>query len=133
MKLAAAIRRGAGLGKQCFDQYVRLVGIDPDTWDGKIHSCALGAALLATREWDVPRARRWRKALALAIDDEISWDVGQAFPVLLEPFRGACPVTGCAEFPNKYAKRLDLVVHLNDEHFWSREDVADWIEAGRWG
>jgi hypothetical protein len=42
----------------------------------------------------------------------------------LEGIVRACPVEGCK-------KRLLLsamIVHLNDHHEWSREQIADWLE-----
>ena len=40
-----------------------------------------------------------------------------------------CPAEACT-------KRLSLaavIVHLNDDHRWSREDIADWVESSNSG
>ena len=36
-----------------------------------------------------------------------------------------CPVDGC----KKKLVLSALIVHINDEHRWSREQIATWLEA----
>jgi hypothetical protein len=35
----------------------------------------------------------------------------------------SCPAPACA------TARYDLLIHLNDDHRWSRERIADWLES----
>ena len=63
------------------------------------HLCALGALMNGIK-----------------IDSEM--DFGLAFTL-----PNACPV--CP----KVWPALSMLVHLNDEHFWTREKIADWIES----
>lgn len=97
-ELADAMERGARNRPQAFGSYF--------TWDGK--SCALGAAFEGVHR--LPDL------------------VGSLHPNLerlwhcLEYVVRRCPI-GCR-------KRLPLaamIVHLNDDHQWSREAIADWL------
>jgi hypothetical protein len=36
-----------------------------------------------------------------------------------------CPVDGC----KKKLSLAAVIVHLNDDHLWSREDIACWVEG----
>jgi hypothetical protein len=36
-----------------------------------------------------------------------------------------CPVDGC----KKKLSLAAVIVHLNDDHLWSREDIAAWVEG----
>lgn len=101
MKLSDAIRLGAMLRPQAFGRAFRDQG-----------SCAFGAALEATgmkyngrrRRIDVFVAERWAWA-----------DDGQA--------------TRCPECRGVFASGAgEIVVHLNDTHLWTREQIAAWVE-----
>jgi len=48
------------------------------------------------------------------------------FPALKEIV--TCPV--CAKLDKDRSSTLDrMIIHLNDEHRWTREEVADWLES----
>lgn len=56
----------------------------------------------------------------------------EAIPIINDlSVRVDCP-TGCF-FRNSHTPFRDtvlwLVIHLNDRHRWSREDIADWLET----
>jgi hypothetical protein len=38
-----------------------------------------------------------------------------------------CPAEGC----RKTLSLAAILVHLNDEHRWTREDIASWLEGAR--
>jgi hypothetical protein len=77
--------------------------------DGRVSSCALGAAYEAVTgkvSWDASRAYE---------------RLGNTFPILNEQVR--CPVRGCRE-PMMFHTLDCIITHLNDGHGWSRERIA---------
>lgn len=105
MKFSMAIRLGAMLRPQGFG----------DLWTAKvseaqptvIESCALGAAF---------------DALGCGCDDPWRGNPPIAIAVwLLQP--ATCPLC-----PNLPGQRQGLIVHLNDNHRWTREQIADWVQ-----
>jgi hypothetical protein len=100
-KLSQAIRKGAEAGPQCFYKPLGLGG----------GSCALGAAYLAVGKW-------WTELTG----------AGGAWTDLFRRMRHAvCPVPGCGEIPGKLVASA-IIIHLNDDHQWTREHIADWVE-----
>lgn len=102
-ELAEFIRNGAlRRPDQAFGEY----------YSGRNASCALGAAYEAM--YRLPR------------------DPGKAHPTrdldwffeCLDRVK-ACPHEGC----RKKLFLAALLVHLNDDHRWSREQIADWLSA----
>lgn len=102
MRLSEAIRLGATMKPQAFD----------DFYDDSSHeaSCALGAAADAI-------------GMTIGTDDgdEIEWP-DEWMRVFRATNRGRCPAC------NKKLINLDPIPHLNDDHRWTREQIADWIE-----
>jgi hypothetical protein len=101
LKLSGAIRLGAMLKPQGF-------GDRSADADG-ITSCALGAAYDAAGIMDAHRV----------------WDdLAVLFPIL-ERFVGdvKCPV--CDDL----GEHDSAIPHLNDDHKWTREQIADWVET----
>lgn len=99
-ELAEFIRNGAGRrSEQAFGDY----------FDGTNASCALGAAYDAMYRLPAKPGHPTR---------DLDW-----FFDCLDTVK-ACPGDGCK-------KRLFLaaiIVHLNDDHRWSREQIAQWLE-----
>lgn len=101
-ELAEYIRTGSTRGPQCFGSY----------FDEKGGSCALGAVYDAV--YHLPRDH------GKLIPDHLE----RLFRCLDEVTK-RCPHEGCK-------KRLPLapmLVHLNDDHIWTRERIADWLTA----
>lgn len=111
MQLSEAIRLGAMLKPQGFESLIN---------DG--HSCALGAALDA-----VGKLRGETSAEEMAMWD----DLRERWPLIAS---APPPCPACPEDPLRFCEEFgDVVWHLNDEHAWTREQIADWvatIEAG---
>ena len=101
MKLSEAIRLGAMLRPQAFGDYTDGVG-----------TCAIGAACEA---YGVP----------LNADTELlPWSE------LLEATDVAtCPVCGVSGPFESDEAFYGLIPHLNDDHRWAREAIADWVET----
>ena len=98
--LAAAIRRGARRRpSQSFGCY----------YEGQDASCALGAAYEG-----MYRLTRGARPV-------VSRDLFRLFDCLDYTIR-PCPV-GC----RKRIPLAALIVHLNDDHLWSRERIAAWL------
>lgn len=99
-ELAEFIRNGAGQRtEQAFGDY----------FHGQNASCALGAAYEAMYRLPKDPGNATR---------DLDW-----FFDCLDTVK-ACPAEGCR-------KRLFLaaiIVHLNDDHRWSREQIAQWLE-----
>ena len=98
-QLAEFIRAGSSRGPQCFGSY----------FDERGGSCALGAVYEGV--YHLPR------------------DHGKLIPDQLERlFRCLDEMT--KKCPAGCAKRLPLasmIVHLNDDHLMSREQIAEWL------
>lgn len=102
MSLAEAIRLGALLKPQAFHGPVDLVSKETVT-------CALAAAAEA-----IGLARFNRRAdLWLTWFGSMEWQ------------RSHCPA--CRSY-NDIAV-TSLVIHLNDDHRWTRERIADWVDV----
>jgi hypothetical protein len=102
-ELAAAIRVGAERRpEQAFGDY----------FVGRRASCALGAAYEGMyRLAEDMGGKRPTK--------DLTW----FFDCLESTFRW-CPVDGC----KKHLVLSTMIVHLNDRHQWSREQIATWLE-----
>ena len=104
-ELAQYIRNGAiRRPEQAFGDYYR----------GRNASCALGAAYEGM--YRLPR-----NAAGLHPTKDLEW-----FFDCLEGSVRKCPHgNGCS----KTLSLAAIMVHLNDEHKWSREDIAQWLES----
>ena len=104
-ELAEAIRRGCVLRPhQAFNVYE----------DG-LRVCALGAAALGS---DI----LVRPVGPLGPSFHLTKELRHRFPLLME--RTVMPCSHELE-----ASVLEAVVHLNDSERWSRERIADWLDA----
>jgi hypothetical protein len=102
-ELAAAIRAGAERRpQQAFGDY----------FVGSRASCALGAAYEGIYR------------LAKDMDGKRPTKDLVSFFDCLEGSVRRCPVEGC----KKQLLLSAMIVHLNDLHEWSREDIATWLE-----
>ena len=104
MRLSEAIRLGAMLKPQGFGAGSAILNdVSP--------TCALGAAADACGlETGYHAYEKWRF-------------LGNAAP--------PCPGCGCDAAARDYCVSDigDVVWHLNDEHKWTREAIADWVET----
>lgn len=100
LRLSEAIRLGSTMKPQGF------FGFHPN---GGTQSCALGAAgdaIGITLVTIAPLPKEW-------------CDLNRIHP--LPP----CPVDGCSGVRITF---LGTIAHLNDDHRWTRERIADWVE-----
>lgn len=103
-ELAAFIRAGASRRPdQAYGDYYR----------GKSASCALGAAYEGM--YRLPA-----EAGGMRPTRDLEW-----FFDCLEGTVRRCPVDGCT----KTLVLAALIVHINDAHRWSREQIATWLES----
>ncbi|MDQ3069143.1 MAG: hypothetical protein M3R55_05380 [Acidobacteriota bacterium] len=104
-ELAKAIRLGSLRRPQCFGSY----------FDDRGGSCALGAAYDGM--YELPRQEK---------------EQGEIVPRHLERLFH-CLEDVVKRCPEECRKRLPLgsmIVHLNDDHGWSREQIAEWLSNG---
>jgi hypothetical protein len=102
-ELAEYIRNGAARRpEQAFGDY----------FDGDNASCALGAAYEAM--YRMPRQRDRQHPTR-----DLEW-----FFDCLDTVK-RCPADGC----KKRIYLAALIVHLNDDHRWTREQIAEWLAA----
>jgi len=99
-ELAEFIRAGSRRGPQCFGSY----------FDEKGGSCALGAVYEGV--YHLPRTH------GKLIPDHLE----RLFRCLDEMTK-RCPHENC----NKRLPLAPMIVHLNDDHRWTREQIADWL------
>ncbi len=104
IRFSEAVRLGAMLTKQARGDYFRY-GRGGEV----VATCAYGAALLAVGAADKENR-----------DSQPRWPYMRRLAV--------CPARGCGEVH----RRSDLVMHLNDDHRWSRERIAAWVETLEW-
>lgn len=105
MKLSEAIREGAKLRPQTHRRYWQPNG-----------SCALGAAVEAT------------KGSVAASSVSIREHLNEVWQGLRDTYK-YCPVDCCRWQRHEALYDVPaIVVHLNDDHDWTREEIADWVE-----
>lgn len=121
LRLATAIRKGVEAdGPQVRGTLFRV------NRKGKITGCcALGAAMIGVGLVD--------PAGTYDPYDDDAFDDGKLDRLITDGLKnvGSCPVKGCKNlFHNTDGNTLiELVPHLNDEHKWSRERIAEWAEG----
>lgn len=57
----------------------------------------------------------------------VQQNLKKLFPALMEIVN--CPVCGRLNNKHKQMSLDRMIIHLNDEHQWTREQVADWLES----
>lgn len=110
-ELARAIRLGAARRPQCFGSY----------FDERGGSCALGAAYDGM--YELPRQEKEQGEI-------VPRHLERLFHCLEDVVK-RCPEMSAAE--QACRKRLPLgamIVHLNDDHGWTREQIAEWLSNG---
>ena len=104
--LSDAIRQGCKRGPQVYGQW----------YDGNGGSCVMGAAAYGA---GIPynELTQWPDLVAFM----------RQYPYLHTPSN--CPVDSCDSFYHVQNKStlLEVLIHLNDRHLWSRETIADWL------
>lgn len=106
MRLSEAIRLGSLLRGQAFCEYMTV--LEP------VRSCALGAALEAMGVDGLTGSREVQRIWPWTVD--------------VCRYVGNCPV--CLELKIQHGwPVLSIITHLNDKHQWTREAIADWVEA----
>ncbi len=109
--LATRMREGSRKAPQGFeDYYDRLTG----------GVCALAAVALETGTFAV--------LSDLEEGDIVDEILERSYPSLLERFV-PCPAPDCDGFERDGQRLRELIAHLNDEHRWTREAIADWLES----
>lgn len=106
MKLSEAMREGSKKTRQV---YGRMFGGKKKNAEGQIvadEACALGAAEAGVS------FQSWREQWPWAGDMHVD-----GIP---------CPA-GCNQ---SIIAVVHAITHLNDEHHWTRERIADWVEKG---
>ncbi len=105
MKLSEAIRLGAMIRPQVFGAFMKNGG-----------SCAIGAAL---------------EAVGHNVEDfsPCYSEAAEAFPLLTRWADYDCPAC-VVQFAPGLWRRFDTVIsHLNDQHKWTREQIADFVAS----
>ena len=117
MKLSEAIRIGAERRPQCRDVFFNRI-------HGQLCSCALGAAFEGGDLIDQEMLSRGIVALHMELVSAFEgFELYSVNNSGMLPF--PCPSFSCRERP---AQLPEVIVHLNDEHNWTREQIADWLE-----
>lgn len=101
----------------------RYFGVSHES--GRLGCDALAAAWLA-EFYDAERAVADEAA---GLTDFLAAPLNEAYPVLRKDLGEACPVGAHAPCPRPKGGRTveEKIVHLQDEHGFSRERVADWL------
>jgi hypothetical protein len=118
MKLSEAIKRGAKLRPQGFDQFFTVdeSGMtEVPVW----YSCALGAAAEAANPDVIYRDDQYGDE---PDEEEADRTLQREFNDTLE-IETSCPVSSEC----RTAVVFDVISHLNDTHRWTREAISDWV------
>lgn len=127
MRLSVAIRLGAMVHPQGFGSLVNAS--DPYAFDKATiqRTCALGAAWVAsgggsyveTVKTPIVNARGSAAvgASILRLEIPIEWEITLRLETL-------CPVNDCSG----HGPLAGAIQHLNDDHRWTREQIADFVE-----
>jgi hypothetical protein len=118
-----AIREGAKIGQQAFGVY--------KSYDGS--TCAIGAGLEAIleRELTVDECLTTSGLLSIVRTTEF-WDHYAYLRTTADSPCGCAEPSGMTDFNHRVIRSNSLdniVVHLNNDHYWTRERIADWLEA----
>lgn len=124
MKLSEAMRIGAAKRPQCRGVYFGYPNreiLTPDLEPPPVKNCAIGAALEGagkiTDLYDVT-------AVEYPLDEKLA-EFGVPFDASM-----LCPVHECeANIYNRDSTLSNTIFHLNDDHFWTREAIADWLAS----
>jgi hypothetical protein len=127
MRLSEAIRLGAALYPQAFDHYTEVLETPPVTWQGhvlidgftELRVCAIAGAGFAIGLGD--QIRNWENTDA---DGDITTLLPREWRDLLHQ-ESPCCACEC-ENPGTVESAIE---HLNDEHGWTRERIAGWVES----
>ena len=116
MKLSEAIRLGAMMKPQAFGD---LIGAHGGT-------CALMAALEAagipqTQYEGTGRVSNGREQVA---SPRLVWVIPAEWRSVMHAKHATCPECGSDQVYIGY-----LIPHLNDAHYWTREQIADFVES----
>ena len=106
MRLSEAIREGSKHTEQAFGDYQDGYG-----------TCALGAAMDAFGV----RLSNWR---AVA-----QWEQDYLLPVPINGCPLSCGATDRGDDEGPIVDIGDAVIHLNDVHRWTREQIADYVQT----
>lgn len=75
----------------------------------------------------------WRARHPETSASYVSTRLAEDFPELHKPAGNSCPAgpnTSCPEWPKQNPRTLEVaIIHLEDTHAFSREQVASWLEA----
>jgi hypothetical protein len=118
-ELAKAIRLGSRRRPQCFGSY----------FDERGGSCALGAAYDGM--YEMPREAREPGEIVPRNLERLFHCLEDVVKRCPEPALGDSPLA--ATETGHCRKRLPLgamIVHLNDDHGWTREEIAEWLSIG---
>lgn len=115
MKLSEAIRLGGVSTKQCRGELRK----------GDAY-CAIGNAA-KSNGIDVADSRSFRLH-DMNNEYEVQYVLSRLYPWINNPVQ--CPgkrsAQGCDDYPSSI---YNTITHLNDQHRWSRERIARWVEA----
>ena len=110
---SGAIRAGASLRPQAFGKLFS---------DGR--SCSIGSGIEAM---GLATYAEFADCPGLGASDETYITLVETFPYLRKPI-SKCP-TGHTLDDDIAHDYYGMIVHLNDDHTWSREQIADWLQA----
>lgn len=111
MKLSTAIREGSKLRPQCFGFFYHLIGTT-------IHSCVIGAAFEAAGFYNPEQLK-----MPCSLEDR-----AYLFDGIPEDWTKVMPKLNCPGECNQKHPIPALAAHLNDDHGWTRERIADYVE-----
>jgi hypothetical protein len=115
MKLSEAIREGSKIRPQGFLDWFEVR-------DGQVCSCAMGAAYEAVRP---AKAAEWIELLKEEGELFDDLNFAKLFPGL--PTTNTFPCPACDKWG--LLMLTQAAGHLNDDHEWTREAIADWVEG----
>lgn len=109
---------GIGLNE---DYYSHYTNFSLDVENMEYNELQAAANLIASQQYTIDDWSDWGSD---GLTPNILIDLGQQIPALIDT------QVDCPACTTTYTRPLgDVIIHLNDNHKWSREQIADWLET----
>ena len=94
-----------------------------ETYRASLNTYATLYNAVCQRDWFNARARGYKSTLEAALHGKLIPDHLERLFRCLDEMTKRCPHENC----NKRLPLAPMIVHLNDDHRWTREQIADWL------
>jgi hypothetical protein len=111
---------------------VQILSLPLKDRNGMDINCNPSKAYLAVMSYQMIEKAMAKDALAKGTARYELQDMARDLPGMAKRTKHPPTTLSCKDlhFSAGFSERLyDLIIHLNDDHHWSREQIADWVET----